>query len=114
MPGPSAQDALQDHTYAVTKNVKPQLDETIERLGKVQKEKEKRREKNIDKFYHLLSQLKEENLISSSAEEDLGKMFSGCTKDLIERMVSNDGKGKTYRDELKSLAMTHHFYSILF
>ena len=81
-----------------------------ERL-KVEKKKTKRMQTRVDNLESVVANLKDENMISSSVEEVLGSSFSGCTKELLERVVNNDGKTKAYPEELKCFAMTLNFYS---
>ena len=96
-----------DHSYAITdpKKLKRDLDEAKEKVEDLQKElvnerkKVKRMKKKIEDLTTVTSELKEKNLISSSVEELLGNSFSGCSKELLERVV--EGKSKTYPEELE-------------
>ena len=67
--------------------------------------------RKVDCLESLVSQLREENVISSSVEEILGQTFSGCTKELLARVIDKEGKSKAFPDELKCFALTLHFYS---
>ena len=110
-----------DHTYCMEspRRTKRRLDDLVDtatllkkRLKSSQKKVGRYREK-VSTLNSVVSELKEKNLINSDCANMLETTFSGVSKELMKRLVTQK-KGKNpgaYPLELRSFAMTLKFYS---
>ncbi len=111
-----------EHNYIVRespKSVKRQLEtqllsveeklESCRKKLKLEKEKTKRLKQKVDSLAEVISVLKQKSLISSGCAEMLENSFSGVPKEILIRV--EHGKRSKVSEELRSFAMTLHFYS---
>ena len=62
----------------------------------------------------IIKELRNKNLITSNCEDVLRDSFSGIPMAMLKRKMSNkkSSKGKKFESELRSFAMTLHYYSV--
>ncbi|XP_071384885.1 DNA transposase THAP9 [Centroberyx affinis] len=83
--------------------------ETCRKKLKLEKEKTKRLKKRVSSLTEIINELKQKMLISTGCAEMLENSFSGVSKELLTRV--EQGKKSKVSEELRSFAMTLHFYS---
>ncbi|KAK7879526.1 hypothetical protein WMY93_033763 [Mugilogobius chulae] len=112
----------QDHDYSllqspksVKRHLESQLFSTEEKLDhcrmklKIEQNKTRRLQKRVTSLAEVIKELKEKSLISTGCAEMMDSSFSGVTKELLRRMEK--GNKSKVSEELRSFAMTLHFYS---
>ncbi len=110
-----------DHTYCIEspRRTKRRLDDLVDTATLLKKKLESSQKKvrryrqKVSTLNSVVSELKEKNLINSDCASMLETTFSGVSKELMKRLVTQK-KGENpgaYPLELRSFAMTLKFYS---
>ena len=117
----SSEKGANDHTYCIKsphrlRNQVNDLTDKIESLKKKvksSKRKINRRDKKVSTLASVVSELKENNLINNDCATMLETTYSGVSRELMKRLVSQKKKKNpgAYPPELRSFAMTLKFYS---
>jgi hypothetical protein len=110
-----------DHTYCIKspRRMKSRLNDVVDkatilkkRLESSQKKLRRYREK-VSTLTTVVSELKEQNLINNDCATILETTFSGISRELMKRLVTQKVKKNpgAYPPELRSFTMTLKFYS---
>jgi hypothetical protein len=117
----SSDNGANDHPYCIKspRRVRRQVDYLIDEVESLKKrlkssqKKTKRRDKKVSTLASVVNVLKEKNLINSDCAALLETTFSGVSKELMKRLVTQKRKKnpEAYPPELRSFALTLKFYS---
>ena len=110
-----------DHTYCIRspRRLRRKVDDLIDQVENLKKrldtsqKKTRRLKKKLSSLTTVVSELKKENLVSNDCASILERTFSGVTRDLMKRLVTQKKKKNpgAYPKELRAFAMTLKFYS---
>ena len=110
-----------DHTYCIKspRRLRKQVHGLVDKIEGMKKkvrtsqQKTRRRNKKVSTLASVVSELKEKNLINNDCAALLETTFSGVSRELMKRLVTQKKKKNpgAYPLELRSFAMTLKFYS---
>ncbi|CAB4041035.1 THAP domain-containing 9, partial, partial [Paramuricea clavata] len=110
-----------DHTYCIKspRRMKRRLDDVVDNATILKKRLESSQKKlrryrgKVSTLTTVVSELKEQNLINNDCATILETTFSGVSRELMKRLVTQKVKKNpgAYPPELRSFAMTLKFYS---
>ena len=118
----SVKNAENDHTYCISKSpprLKRNIDNLLGTVDNLKRRLKQSQQKNcklkrkVTSLTAVVGNLRKKNLISANCASMLETTFSGVTKELMKRLVTQKKKKNAgaYPKELRRFAMTLRFYS---
>ena len=110
-----------DHaTLESPRKLKRKLDIAVGRLTtyqsrmRAQQQKSRRLHRKVEKMNIIIEELKENQFVSTSCANLLEARCSGIPQLIMKRLLAGkqSSRGHAYHEELKTFALTLHFYSV--